>query len=255
MQLNFKRSGSGQPFIILHGVFGSSDNWLSVGKQLSQHFEVFIIDLRNHGDSFHNDEFTHEAMVHDLEDFLAEHSIENPIIMGHSLGGKVAMKFALNHPDKYDKLIVVDIGPKAYPVHHARILEGLCALDIKHIQSRQEADQQLSEYVPQKGVRQFLLKNLERNKEGSYSWKLNLPVIQENIGNIGEGVGDRLYSAKPTLFIRGEKSDYIENKDNIAIVSIFSNSSIKTVKDAGHWVHAEQPEKFLELVLEFVRNE
>lgn len=253
MKLNHKTFGEGTPLIILHGVFGSLDNWLTVGKSLADKFKVYLLDLRNHGDSFHDSEFTYEAMSKDLVNFIKENKIDKPVIIGHSMGGKVAMKFAVNNPDLFRKLIVVDIAPRAYPPHHQKILSGLESIDLKVLKSRKEADDKLSEYIPELGVRQFLLKNLTRD-EGNFKWKINLPIISKKIENVGEGLEDQLVSDKPTLFIRGEKSDYIQNSDNISIISIFPNSEIKTVKNAGHWVHAENPDAVVELIIDFVQD-
>lgn len=252
-KLNFKKIGKGKPIIIMHGVFGSLDNWLTVGKKLADNFTVYLLDLRNHGDSFHDKEFTYEAMANDLRNFIETEKIESPVVIGHSMGGKVAMKFAVTWPALYEKIIVVDIAPRAYPPHHQQILKGLKSIDVTSLQSRKDADDQLSEYIAELGIRQFLLKNLTREGNG-FKWKINLPVIEANIENIGEGLEEQLASDKPTLFIRGEKSDYITNQDNISIVSFFPNSEIKTVKNAGHWVHAENPEELIQYVEEFIRN-
>lgn len=252
--MNFKKLGEGEPVIILHGVFGSSDNWLSIAKVLGEHNTVYLPDLRNHGDSFHDEIFTYEAMANDLLTFIKKEKIDNPVIIGHSMGGKVAMKFAVNHPDLFDKLIVVDIAPRAYPPHHQKILEGLKAIDLSQIHSRKDADDVLAQYVPEIGVRQFLLKNLARDENKQFIWKLNLPVIDEHIENIGQGQEEQIAISKPVLFIRGGNSNYIKNEDNIAIVSIFPNSEVKTIEGAGHWLHAEKPEEFIQIVRNFIRN-
>lgn len=254
MQLNYKSLGEGQPLIILHGLFGSLDNWLSIGKELADHYKVYLVDQRNHGQSPHSDEFNYAAMAKDLHEFINEHVLNNPIIVGHSMGGKTAMKFALNYTDLWDKLVVVDISPKSYPVHHDKILEGLSAIDVKGLDSRKEADDKLSDYVDDFGTRQFLLKNLARKKEGGFEWKMNLDAIRKNIEIIGEGMDEQLAIEKDVLFIRGEKSDYIKDKDSILIVQHFPNAAIETIEDAGHWVHAEQPDKFLEVLMTFLRN-
>lgn len=254
MEMNFKSIGQGTPVIILHGVFGSSDNWMSIAKALGEHHKIYLVDLRNHGDSFHDEVFTYDAMMEDLEAFIKKEKIQDPIILGHSMGGKLAMKFAVNHPDLFDKLIVVDIAPRAYPPHHQKILEGLKSIDLEQLKSRKDADDALAEYIQEKGVRQFLLKNLTRDKDGHFKWKLNLPVIAQKIENVGEGLEEQLASDKPTLFIRGANSNYIRNEDMIVIVSIFPNAEVKTIEGAGHWVHAEQPEAFLSLVQQFIRN-
>lgn len=254
MEMNFKKLGEGSPIIILHGLFGSSDNWLSIGKVLAENHTVYLPDLRNHGDSFHSDTFTYEAMADDLKQFITKQGIEKPIVIGHSMGGKVAMKFAINHPGMLEKLIVVDISPRAYRPHHGEILAGLKSIDLAQVGSRKEADEALAKHVPEIGVRQFLLKNLTRDKDKSFKWSLNLSVIDEQIENVGEGLEEQLATTKPTLFIRGGASNYIKSKDNIVIVTFFPNSEIKTIEGAGHWLHAEQPEEFIEIVRDFIRN-
>ncbi|GAA0891731.1 alpha/beta fold hydrolase [Fulvivirga kasyanovii] len=252
MKLYHREIGEGKPLIILHGLFGSSDNWMSIAKELEGHFKMYLVDQRNHGQSPHSDEFNYAAMASDLNEFIEEHGIENPSILGHSMGGKTAMNFAINHADKWDKLIVVDIAPRAYPVHHDTILKGLKSIDVDNLKSRGEADKQLAEYIKDMGTRQFLLKNLARKSDGGFEWKINLPVIDKNIEAMGEGIEEQLAIEKDVLFIRGEKSDYIQDKDNILIVQLFPNSEVKTVKNAGHWVHAEQPKALLEMVTEFL---
>ena len=252
--MNFKKLGEGTPIIILHGLFGSLDNWLSIGKVLAENHSVYLPDLRNHGDSFHSDEFTYAAMAEDLREFIEQEDIQRPVVIGHSMGGKVAMKFAINYPDMFEKLIVADISPRAYRPHHGDILEGLKSIDLAQIGSRKEADEALSKHIPEIGVRQFLLKNLTRGKDKQFKWRLNLPVIDAQIENVGEGLEDRLATTKPTLFIRGGASNYIRDKDNIVIVAFFPNSEVKTIEGAGHWLHAEKPEVFIEMVQDFIRG-
>lgn len=254
MKLHFREMGEGAPLIILHGLFGSSDNWLSIGKELSSDYKVYLIDQRNHGDSPHSSSFTYTDMAADLEEFIAEHGIKDPVIMGHSMGGKTAMKFALSYPDKLQKLIVVDIAPRHYPVHHDVILQGLKAIDVDKLKTRREADTTLAEYVPELGVRQFLLKNLGRNTEGGYEWKINLPVINDQIENVGEGLQEGEQFEKPTLFINGAASGYIKDADKPMIKQIFPQSEVQTIEGAGHWVHAEKPEEFVEKVRDFLKS-
>ncbi|TRX62783.1 alpha/beta fold hydrolase [Fulvivirga sp. M361] len=251
MQLYHRVLGEGKPLIILHGLFGSSDNWLSVGKVLAEKYKVFLVDQRNHGQSPHSDEFNYTVMADDLQGFIDQQGIMEPDILGHSMGGKTAMKFAIKYPELWQKLIVVDIGPKYYPVHHRTILDGLASIDLTSVASRGEADKQLANYVPHPGVRQFLLKNLARNENG-FQWKINLPVIDRNIEIIGEALTDTYATDKDVLFIRGALSDYISDSDNTLIKTIFPSSSIATVDGAGHWVHAEKPQELLQLVLNFL---
>ena len=254
MKLHYREMGEGAPLIILHGLFGSSDNWLSVGKELSQDYKIYLLDQRNHGDSPHSSSFTYVDMATDLKEFIGEHGIKDPVIMGHSMGGKTVMKFALSYPDLLKKLIVVDIAPRYYPVHHDVILQGLQAIDVDALKTRREADATLAEYVPELGVRQFLLKNLGRNTEGGYEWKINLPVINDKIENVGEGLQEEDRFEKPTLFINGAASGYIKKADKPLIQQIFPQSEVQTIEGAGHWVHAEKPEEFVEKVKSFLKS-
>lgn len=245
--LFFRKLGSGKPVVILHGLFGSSDNWLTIGKELSSDCEVYLADLRNHGQSFHSPEHNYKAMADDLKRLLEEQGLmsgdSKPVIVGHSMGGKTAMTFALGNPTSVSKLVVVDIAPRAYPVHHEAILNGLKAIDLGKIGSRKEADEVLAAHVPEADVRQFLLKNLARTSDG-FEWKLNLLALDENMNNIVAEVQGEPISI-PSLFIRGENSGYIEEQDKSAINKLFPGTNVVTIPGAGHWVHAEQPEAFL----------
>lgn len=254
MELHYRSMGEGQPIIILHGIFGTSDNLQTFGKQLAEHYQVFLVDQRNHGSSPHSDDFNYQIMAEDLHEFIEAHQLKKPIILGHSMGGKVAMVFATQHPEKLDKLIVVDIAPRAYPVHHQQILKALGAVKIDEISSRKEAEEQMKPYVADFGVRQFLLKNLKRTEDNkAFTWKLNLSVIRDNIERIGEGIDNNVQVDKPVLFIRGAKSDYIKDEDEKLIKSIFPSAQLVTIENAGHWVHAEQPELLVEKVSEFLK--
>lgn len=253
MNLFFREGGEGVPIVILHGLFGSSDNWLSIAKALSESHKVYAVDQRNHGQSPHDEIFNYEIMADDLKDFLEQHQIKKPIILGHSMGGKVAMQFAVDNPDMLEQLIIVDIAPKSYPVHHDEILEGLESLNLSEIKSRGEADQLLTEYVPEIGTRQFLLKNIGRNSEGLF-WKINLAVIRGNIGIIGHSLAENTIFDKPTMFINGRNSNYIKESDGSLIYQHFPNAKLNTINNSGHWVHAEQPTEFLRLVKEFISH-
>jgi len=252
MKLNFKHIGSGEPLIILHGLFGSLDNWMTLAKTLGEHFEVFIVDQRNHGQSPHGDEFNYDVMADDLYEFILSHNIVDPIVLGHSMGGKTAMQFAMNYPTQLSKLIVADIAPKAYPVHHRGIINGLFSLNFNEIKSRKEADETLAQHIEEPSTRQFLLKNLYWIEKSKLSWRFNLPIIEDNIEVIGEGLKNVSSFEKPTLFIRGELSNYIIDSDYENIRETFINSVILTIEDSGHWVHAENPSKFLTLVTSFL---
>jgi esterase len=250
MQLHYKSSGEGPALIILHGLFGSSDNWLSIAKELSADYTVYLPDQRNHGRSPRSDQFDYAGMSQDLLEFIEEHQLDKPMIMGHSMGGKTAMYFALRHPDKLSKLIVVDIAPRHYPVHHDTIIQGLQSVDIANIRSRQEADEQLARYEPHPTVRMFLLKNLYREGD-SFAWRINLPVISAQIENVGEAMSGGPVT-NPTLFINGVKSDYIRPEDMELIHRLFPNAEHEEIAGAGHWVHAEKPEEFLKVVRKFI---
>jgi esterase len=240
MKLNFKKSGQGPPLIILHGLFGSADNWFSIAKDLQESYTLYLVDQRNHGDSPKSDIWNYEAMAEDLYALMEKENLEKAHLMGHSMGGKAVMKFAFLYPEKVDKLIVADISPRYYPPHHREILDGLNAIPLEKIKSRKDADDILAEYINHPGIRQFLLKSLGRNGDG-FEWKINLPVITSNIENVGEAIHTDKPFPKPTLFMGGEKSDYILEADKKEISQLFPNSKIIYLKDAGHWLHAEQP--------------
>lgn len=254
MELFYREYGSGEPFLILHGLLGSSDNWLPQAKMLGEQYHVYVIDQRNHGQSPHSEEFNYQVLAADIHDFVQQHQIKNPIVLGHSMGGKAAMNFALAHPELPDKLIVVDIAPKAYDVRHDHIVDGLKAIPIDTLQTRQEADEALATQVTHPAVRQFLLKNLTRKPEGGFSWRINLPVIDKNLELIG---GDLVYEGsfeKSTLFVRGSRSDYILDEDRERIKKIFPNSTLVTM-DTSHWVQSEKPEEFVDVVLTFLKTQ
>ncbi len=251
MKLTYKEVGEGTPLIILHGLFGSSDNWVSIARTLGEQRKVYVIDQRNHGDSPHSNVFNYEAMVADLKEFVDDHFITNFDLIGHSLGGKTAMLFATQYPALINKLIVVDIAPKQYPIRHDTIIEGLKSLDFNTLKSRGDADKALAKYVPLLGVRQFLLKNLKRTPNG-FVWKINLDVIQREIKEVGKQLPTTAIFNKPTLFIRGELSNYILNDDMMLIKTHFRYSELVTIKGASHWVHAEKPEAFLDKISSFI---
>ncbi|MEM8894318.1 MAG: alpha/beta fold hydrolase [Bacteroidota bacterium] len=254
MKLNYKSIGQGQPLIILHGLFGASDNWLSIAKQLEKDYQIFLIDQRNHGGSPHSHVWNYETMADDIKEFMNDHQLERAVIMGHSMGGKTAMNFAYRFGEMIMDLIVVDIGPKYYPVHHQTILSGLRSIDLKSLGSRQEADQLLSKSIPEIGIRQFLLKNLSRNRDNQFSWKINLDVIEDQIENVGEALPlEQIYDGE-CLFIRGDKSDYIKEEDLSELAVRFPQNELQTVSGAGHWVHAEKPREFLSVLNTYLND-
>ena len=253
MKLFFREYGQGKPMIILHGLFGSSDNWLTQAKLFSGSYKVYTIDQRNHGQSPHSDTFDYPSMVSDLSEFMEDHSTTDPVVIGHSMGGKTAMNFALTHPEKIDRLIVVDISPKAYNLEHYGIVKGLLAIPIEKIKSRNEADEILAEHVPESDVRQFLLKNLQRKTEGGFSWKINLKAISEKLSNVGLDLHAKGSFEKPTLFIRGAKSKYVPDSDWDRITQIFPMAKLETM-DTGHWIQAEKPKEFVDVVTKWLNS-
>ena len=250
MKLHYRKYGEGQPIVILHGLFGSSDNWQTLGKKFAENFEVYLVDQRNHGHSPKSNEFNYQLLSDDLHKLITDLELENIILIGHSMGGKTVMTFTQQHPEFIEKLIVVDIGPKAYPMHHDIILEGLNSLDLSSIKSRGQADKQLSQYIEDVGVKQFLLKNLYWVEKGQLGWRINIPVLEEKMPDIIAAIPNEIVDT-PTLFIRGEKSNYIVEDDFQNIYDQFTNSEIETIYDAGHWVHAENPFSFYNIVMDF----
>jgi esterase len=254
MELFCKELGTqGQAIVILHGLFGSSDNWLTIGKQLAENHQVFLLDQRNHGQSPWSNEWNYEAMSADLLEFFQNRNLSKVILVGHSMGGKTAMWFAARYyPSKVDKLVVVDISPRAYRLHNHDIAEALANLDLNSLDSRKAIDDELAKSIPELGTRQFLLKNLYRTADNRFAWRMNLKVIQEKLAIVMEALPENLTFEGKTLFIAGEKSDYIQNRDLPIIQSHFPDNQVVTVEGAGHWVHAEKPAEVLTIIQEFI---
>lgn len=253
MTLHSQILGSGKPFVILHGFLGMSDNWKTLGgRWANEGYEVHLLDQRNHGRSFHSDEFSYEIMAEDLKNYCEEHGLKEIILLGHSMGGKVAMQFAVAYPEMVSKLIVADIGPKAYPSHHQDILKALSSLNFSQIKSRGEAEDVLSEYIKDKGTRLFLLKNLYRKNKNELALRINLPVLSEKIEEVGVALAKDAVFKGDTLFLGGEKSGYIEPMDEILIKKHFPRARIVTISKAGHWLHAENPDEFYEACIKFL---
>jgi pimeloyl-ACP methyl ester carboxylesterase len=250
MKLNFKQFGDGKTFIVLHGLFGSSDNWQTHGKKLADYFDVYLIDQRNHGESDWSDEFSYDLMADDLHEFIQSHNLKDIILMGHSMGGKTAMRYAQKYPKMIEKLIIVDMGVKEYPISHDGIIEGLKSIDLSVIDSRSAASRQLAKYIDNKSIRQFLLKNLYWKEKGQLAWHINLPVLDEKLFEIVKGL-PKEETMVDTLFIAGGQSDYILHEDHDAIRALFPLADFHTIERAGHWIHAEAPEEFIEEVLGF----
>jgi esterase len=253
MKLFYRKSGNGKPLIILHGLFGSSDNWFSLAKVFAEHFTVYLVDQRNHGQSPQSDDFNYKLLTEDLATFILDHHLEKPHIIGHSMGGKTAMNFAVKYPDQVDKLIVVDIAPKKYPVHHDHILEGLHSIDLQTLASRNEADTILSNHIPEPDVRQFLLKNLSRTSEGKFEWRVNIHAIDEHIEEIGSGMQYEGKFTGPALFVKGVRSNYYASGDEENILQIFPAAEFVTL-NTGHWVQAEDPKAFAEATISFLNS-
>ncbi len=253
MELFFRQVGEGTPIIILHGLFGSCDNWLTISKPIAESgFAVYALDQRNHGRSPHSEIFDYNAMADDLMEFIDTHQINQPILVGHSMGGKTVMNFAIRYPDTFSKLVIVDMATKFYKVHQQAIVNGLAAIDLPSLSSRNEADEILSRYEPNVGVRQFLLKNLYRNESNKFVWRINLPIISQNIALVGAAVPTLRTVNKPTLFMRGENSNYVLDSDLPDIKKLFPNVVFDTILGAGHWVQAEQPAGFLKSLINFL---
>ena len=253
MKLHFKKFGSGPPLIILHGVFGSSDNWKTLANTLRSQFKVYLVDQRNHGLSPHSGDFNYQVMTDDLKELLHDEQIEKCILLGHSMGGKTAMNFAVQYPEKIIKLIIVDIAPKGYPPHHENILKGVHSLTLHEINTRKEADDLLSVTINNAGIRQFILKNLSRNPEGLFYWKINWKAIEDNMEAIGAPLSSYAVFPGEVLFIRGAQSDYILNEDEPLLKKHFPDADLMTIQKAGHWVHAEQPAQLLALINQFIK--
>ncbi len=253
MKLFHKIIGEGKPLIILHGLLGTSDNWYSLGRQFAENYQVILVDQRNHGRSPHNPAFTYSDLVGDLNELMQDLSIREATILGHSMGGKVAMSFAQYYPQKVAKLVVVDIAPKKYESPYFKgLIEILMDLDLPSLKSRQQADELTRDAIPDQAVRQFLLKNMKRGEHNDFTWKPNLPVLYQQAEVIAGDVVNYSTFDQPTLFLRGEKSNYIQDEDIADIQEKFSNVVIETVPGAGHWVHAEAPAAFMQVVQDFL---
>lgn len=256
MKLAYRDFGTGQPLIILHGLFGQSDNWNTLAKQFSeQGFHVYTIDQRNHGLSPHHHEWDYELMADDLHKFINDHQIQNPILMGHSMGGKTVMFFEKKYPGIADKIIIADISPRAYEPHHAEVLKALHAVDFKEIKTRKEAEAKMNEHIQDFGTKQFLLKNIYWRDSDSnlMDWRFNLKTISENYDNVSVKV-PHFTSNSPCLIIKGERSSYITENDKEEFRSMFSDCKFETIAAAGHWVHAEKPKEYFDVVMKFIGN-
>ena len=252
MQLHFKESGQGKTIILLHGMFGSLDNWHPIALRLAEIFHVIAVDQRNHGQSPHHAEMNYSLMASEVNELMAARGIESAHVIGHSMGGKTAMQLALQFPACVEKLVVADMAPRTYAPAHEKIFAALLALDLLKFQSRSQIEDALAVEIPDLVLRRFLLKNLGRDSAGVFFWKINLRGIAENYSHLREPLHAASPFIKPTLFIRGGKSNYINAADEIRIRELFPQAQIQTIPDAAHWIHAEQPAEFLRLVLDFL---
>ncbi|MGC8804151.1 MAG: alpha/beta fold hydrolase [Bacteroidales bacterium] len=263
MKLYFKVLGKGKPMVILHGLYGSSDNWYTIAKHLSTHYQVFLLDLRNHGRSPHTASHTFDDMVADVADFFHGQHLSKAIVVGHSMGGKVAMLFAYRYAPMVDRLIVVDIAPREYTslrepndhvLQHMNIIQAYAAIDPAAYNTRSEVELAFAQYIPDERIRQFLLKNLVRDDQGRFRWQINVTALRQNLPALMAKVDipDTACIQLPALFIKGERSTYLLPKDFEQIKRIFPQAEFTTIPGAGHWVHAEQTELFLKAVLDFL---
>ncbi len=254
MKLFFQKIGEGPPVIILHGLFGSGDNWRSIGRQLANQFSVYLVDLRNHGRSPWHEDHTYPAMAEDVVELMERYHLKQAHVMGHSMGGKVAMYLALTEPHRVDHLVVVDIAPKRYESIFGELIQWMKSLPLYKLTSRSDAEAYLSQFIPQKGIIRFLLKNLVR-KGNTWRWRVNLDAIKANLAALNDwpDVGKRAFSG-PTLFIRGKQSDYITEQDYPHIRRLFPKARFVSIANAGHWVHSDQPQVFLNIVQYFLNH-
>jgi len=252
MKLFLRKYGTGEPLIIMHGLFGTSDNWNTLAKNYGEHFTTYVVDMRNHGQSPHSDEWNYDVMADDIIELMDSENIKTANIIGHSMGGKTAMFLACKFPDRVSKLVVTDIAPKYYAPHHQEIIDALKSVDLTTVSARKEVEQHIEDKIPEPGVRQFLLKSLYWNDDKQLAWRFNLDVISNNINNVGEELPRTYHYEGPTLFIRGSKSHYITDNDIDQIIEHFPAARLTTIDNAGHWIHAEQPKDFLDITMDFL---
>lgn len=251
VKLNYKVKGSGKPIMILHGLFGMLDNWNSIGNKLAADYTVYLVDQRDHGKSTKSKEFGYELVAEDLKNFCEEHQLNKVGIIGHSMGGKSVMTFAEKYPSLVDKMMILDIAPKRYTGGHEYIFEAILSVPIDKITQRSEVDDILAKSISNLSVRQFLMKNLTRKKEGGFKWKANFKLLYDHYPEIMD-LPD--LSQKPDLeviFLKGEKSNYIQQEDHDKIEALYPRATIETIENAGHWLHAEQPDVIIDKIYAF----
>jgi pimeloyl-ACP methyl ester carboxylesterase len=251
MKLNYKMQGQGPALIILHGLFGSLDNWQTLAKRWAEHFTVFTVDQRNHGRSPHDPDMNYQLMADDLIELMEDNFVFHAHLLGHSMGGKTVMKFALEYPDMVEKLIVADMSPMPNGGGHEEIFKALFDANVSQAQSRSEVEEALKQRIPQPDVRQFLMKSLYRTDSKTFDWRFNLDAIYEHYSDILEGIHSDNHFDRDTLFIKGSKSNYVGEEDMPLIKKLFPNAKVEAI-DAGHWLHAEKPDEFYQSVLRFL---
>lgn len=261
MELFFREFGEGQNLIIMHGLYGASDNWVRIAKQLATNFKIYLPDLRNHGASPHSEEFSIKIMAEDLLNFMNSQNIEKTILIGHSLGGKIAMEFASLHPEKIKKLVIVDIAPRNYVKeefvqknNHQEIINTLKNVDLSKYTNRKDALEDIVKIDPTKRLMFFMMKNIKKGKNGELFWKININAIANNLNTIlNKFSADLTKISCPTLFIKGENSPYLSESDFDYISSKIKDVKFEIIQDATHWVHGEKPDEFIEVVEKFIK--
>ena len=252
MTLNYKTLGSGKPLVILHGLLGSLDNWVTVSKYLSKSYKIYIIDLPNHGKSYHSQVFSYEDMSNDLDSFFNKNGLTNFSLLGHSMGGKLALKYTDMFEDKIDKLIIVDIANKSYGINRFdHIFKAMFSISLNNLKSRSDADNAISNLIKNEGERNFILKNLKRTAYG-FKWTPNIMLLHRKLSDISSKINLRRKVKNNTLFLLGENSNYFNDEDENNLSDEFENYSIKKIQNSGHWVHAENPKDFITSVLDFL---
>ncbi|MFN8257900.1 MAG: alpha/beta fold hydrolase [Bacteroidales bacterium] len=264
MKLFFRKYGTGYPLVILHGLYGSSDNWVSIARALENSFSVWLLDARNHGRSPHNEHHNYPEMAQDVYEFFIEHKIEKAAVIGHSMGGKTAMYFADSYSPYISHLLILDIAPKAYSdstnnfrfqINHKKILETIQSINLNAFNKREDIENQLLKYLDDITITRFLMKNIKRNHSMKFEWLMNVEALLNNITNISVGFmpsQNKNRDKIPVLFVRGEKSDYINQTDIEEIKRLYTNVSIKTIKGAGHWLHVDAPLELTGIIKEFL---
>jgi pimeloyl-ACP methyl ester carboxylesterase len=265
MKLHFQKFGNGPVLIILHGLYGMSDNWIAFARQLADSYTVYLVDQRNHGRSPHNDEQSYLAMSSDLNEFISSENLDKVIVLGHSMGGKTAMLYTVRFPEKVSSLIVVDIAPVNYSsvdsynpqvITHLNIVNAMLSVDFAKMSNRIDINNELEKIIKDDTIRQFIMKNIHRKQDGKFEWKLNVNAIGKALPEMmnypGKYLEVQLQQKIPVLFIRGGLSGYIMPEYFTTIKAIFPTAQIETIPNAGHWVHADQPVKFMQAVKDFL---